>query len=70
MDGGTEVGRRLLELLRSVGEEVGPPHRAAELLDGTEHRGGVLGVGREDVADIRVDVQHHQTVLVVVDGQA
>ena len=70
VDGGAEVGRRLLELLRSIGEEVGPLHRAAELLDGTEHRGGVLGAGREDVADVRGDVQHHQAVLVVVDGQA
>ena len=70
MDGGAEVGRRLLQLFRPVGEELDPGHRSSELLDRGMHAGGVLGVGREDVADVRADVQHHQTVLVVVDGQA
>ena len=52
MDGRTEVDRRLLQLLRAVGEEVGPCHGPSELLDGGEHAGGALVVGREDVADV------------------
>ena len=54
-----EVGRRLLQLLRAVGEVIDPEHCFSELPDRGTHADGVLGVGHENVADVRADVQHH-----------
>ena len=70
MDGAARLGRCILQLFHPFGEEVDPAPNASKLLDRVMHAGGILGAGREDVADLHADVQHHQTILVAVDGKA